>query len=230
MSTSKAGLSRLLEKPGGSDTPSFNRSEALPWRAHEDPGDDDLIVPTRNMTERPSPDAQHALLLDLDLLALRPRRGHDLRRTFIALAQVDGARRDLLESITHGPRGDIINVYTTFPWPALCTEVQKLKVSFREGQVLEGDFRGLATSLATTQRNWRNRRKKSATPAGFEPFRHASTTSVARRGLASIVGAFGEVRTRPVVPPRTVQQALNPLCRGNHVATKFAEQRAPIVC
>jgi hypothetical protein len=112
---------------------------------------------------RPSPDAQHALLLDLDLLKLRPRRGHDLRRTFITLAQVDGARRDLLE-IAQGPRGDIINVYTTFPWPALCAEVQKLHVNVREGRVLDGDFRG----LATTQRNWRNRWRKSATPAGFE--------------------------------------------------------------
>jgi integrase len=133
------------------------------------PTPEDLIVPTRNMTERPSPDAQHALLLDLAMLEVRPRRGHDLRRTFITLAQVDGARRDLLETITHGPRGDIINVYTTFPWPALCAEVQKLNVSVREGQVLEGDFRGLATGLATAQRNWRNRWKKTATPAGFEP-------------------------------------------------------------
>ena len=61
-------------------------------------------------------------------LGLRPRRGHDLRRTFITLAQVDGARRDLLETITHGPRGDIVSVYTTFPWPALCAEVAKLQI------------------------------------------------------------------------------------------------------
>jgi hypothetical protein len=58
----------------------------------------------------------------------RHRRGHDLRCTFITLAQVDGARRDLLETITHGPRGNIINVYTTFPWPALCAEVAKLRI------------------------------------------------------------------------------------------------------
>ena len=32
---------------------------------------------------------------------------------------------DLLETITHGPRGDIVSVYTTFPWPALCEEVKK---------------------------------------------------------------------------------------------------------
>ena len=99
------------------------------------------------------------------------RRGHDLRRTFITLAQVDGARRDFLETITHGPRGDIMNVYTTLPWPALCEEVSKLKISLREGAVLDGDFRGLATTFATTQLISRKRWTKEATPAGFETVR-----------------------------------------------------------
>jgi integrase len=146
------------------------------------PTDDDFIVPTRNMTERLSPEAQNAFTLDLKMLGLRHRRGHDLRRTFITLAQVDGARRDLLETITHGPRGNIINVYTTFPWPALCAEVAKLRITkVRTGvaktgsksesarRVLDGEPRSLATGLATAQRNWRNRWRKSATPAGFEP-------------------------------------------------------------
>ena len=134
------------------------------------PTPDDLIVPTRNMTLRPSPDAQRALLLDLATLKLRPRRGHDLRRTFITLAQVDGARRDLLESISHGPRGDIVSVYTTFPWPGLCAEVSKLQIELREGLVLPtADFRAVATALATTRETARNRWKKTATPAGFEP-------------------------------------------------------------
>ncbi len=146
------------------------------------PSDADFVVPTRNMTERLSPEAQNAFRLDLAMLGLRHRRGHDLRRTFITLAQVDGARRDLLETITHGPRGNIINIYTTFPWPALCAEVAKLRIgkvttgvaktgakSTSEGRVLDGEPRSLATGLATAQRNWRNRWRKSATPAGFEP-------------------------------------------------------------
>jgi hypothetical protein len=79
------------------------------------PLQDDLITPTRNLTERSAQEKPKQFLEDLTTLKLRPRRGHDLRRTFIALAQVDGARRDHLETITHGPRGDIISVYTTFP-------------------------------------------------------------------------------------------------------------------
>ena len=36
--------------------------------------------------------------------------------------------------MSHGPRGDIVSIYTTFPWPALCAEVAKLQVALREGQ------------------------------------------------------------------------------------------------
>lgn len=133
------------------------------------PTSEDLIVPTLNFTARANHEAPKQLRQDLATLGLRPRRGHDLRRTFITLAQVDGARRDLLETVTHGPRGDIVSVYTTFPWPALCDEVKKLRIELREGLVLAGDFRALATTLATTQRSARNRWRKNATPAGFEP-------------------------------------------------------------
>jgi hypothetical protein len=55
----------------------------------------------------------------------------------LTLAQVDGARRVLLETITRGARGDIVSVYTTFPWPALCAEMQKLKIELREGELVE---------------------------------------------------------------------------------------------
>jgi hypothetical protein len=115
-------------------------------RGHEP---EDLIVPARRMTARPSPDSQRTVLGDLEMLGLRPRRGHDLRRTFITLAGVDGARKDLLETVTHGPCGDIVSVYTSFPWSTLCGQVKKLKISLRDGLVLTGEFRCLATGLAT---------------------------------------------------------------------------------
>src|SRR5712664_1178804 len=71
---------------------------------------------------------------DLKLLGLRPRRVHDARRTFISLALADGARKDVLRWITHGPEGDIVSLYTTLPWDALCAEVAKLKIDVRAGQ------------------------------------------------------------------------------------------------
>lgn len=135
------------------------------------PTAEDLIVPTRNETARQPKEAQEALLHDLGTLGLRTRagatqkrRGHDLRRTFITLAQVDGADRFKLEAVTHGPRGEIIDQYTSFPWPALCAEVSKLKISVREGTVL-----AFATPFATSRPGRRHRWDKRATPTGFEP-------------------------------------------------------------
>ena len=133
------------------------------------PTPDDFITPTRNMTARTAQESPKQLHQDQDMLGLRRRRGHDLRRTFITLAQVDGARRDLLETVTHGPRGDIVSIYTSFPWPTLCAEVAKLKIEVREGKILGGDFGGFATSLATSQRMARNRWQKVVTPSGLEP-------------------------------------------------------------
>jgi integrase len=66
---------------------------------------------------------------DLGLLGLRPRRQHDTRRTFITLARADGAAKDLLRLVTHGPEGDIVDIYTEMPWGPLCAEVAKLKLA-----------------------------------------------------------------------------------------------------
>jgi hypothetical protein len=85
------------------------------------------------------------------------------------LCQVDGARSDLLKTITHGPSGDIINVYSSFPWPALCAEVSKLKIELREGKLIRGDFGRSCYSLATVRGKTRKRWGKGATPTGFEP-------------------------------------------------------------
>ena len=59
-------------------------------------------------------------------------------------------------------------------------------------------------------------------PMGFEAFRTASTTTVARRGLASMVKAFREVRAWVVVrvyPPCSRAGTRIPGHRGKHVAT-----------
>jgi integrase len=56
------------------------------------PTPDDLIAPTRNMTERTAHETPKQLHEDLDTLGLRRRRGHDLRRTFITLAQADAMK------------------------------------------------------------------------------------------------------------------------------------------
>src|SRR5262245_7615672 len=72
-----------------------------------------------------------------DAHCFRARRVHDARRTFISLSLADGARRDILRWVTHGPEGDIVGLYTTLPWRARCAEVEKLRIDVREGRVLK---------------------------------------------------------------------------------------------
>lgn len=93
-----------------------------------DPRPDDVIVPARSglMRNRARSWSHHAG--DLEQLGLRHRRIHDTRRTFITLARVDGARRDVLEQITHNAKGNIMDMYTTLPWHTLCEAVSCLKL------------------------------------------------------------------------------------------------------
>jgi integrase len=121
------------------------------------PSTDDLIIPSRLGANRSVNHALKRFHQDCERIGMRPRRQHDLRRTFITLARTDGARKDVLEVITHGSRGDIVDIYTSLPWQLLCEEVQKLRLERRMGRVLalrksaEGHGRddGFGTVLGT---------------------------------------------------------------------------------
>lgn len=111
------------------------------------PGSEDLVVPlppqgkeVRRQRQNPraggmrsKSDSWKRLRRDLDALGLRHRRGHDLRRTMISLAQDDGASKDILRLATHGrPRREAIDDYTSLQWETICREVAKLQVTRRE--------------------------------------------------------------------------------------------------
>src|SRR5216684_2977300 len=101
------------------------------------PNSDDLLIcaPTENHLKDNL--VYDNFQRDLRALGLRPRRVHDTRRTFVSLSLADGARKDVLRWITHGPEGDIVSLYTTLPWDALCAEVAKLRIEPLVGQLLE---------------------------------------------------------------------------------------------
>lgn len=105
------------------------------------PGADDLIVPSPISrggngahkhrpagTMRTKNQIGKRFTRDLEVLGIPHRRFHDLRRTFISLAQADGARRDHLQRTTHtaGTR-HAFDLYTTLPWPTLCAAVAAFK-------------------------------------------------------------------------------------------------------
>jgi integrase len=101
------------------------------------PGPDDLIVPSRRGRNRSANHMLKKFHQDLERAGLRARRQHDARRTFISLAIADGARKDVLRWVTHGPEGDIVDLYTTLPWHALCEEVARLKIDLAPAQEAE---------------------------------------------------------------------------------------------
>ncbi len=101
------------------------------------PRPDDLIVPSRRGLMRTGNQVRGKFLDDLKRLGLRVRRVHDFRRTMITLCRVDGARKDVLEQITHGARGNILDAYTSLPWPTLCEAVATLRVGRVGAEVVQ---------------------------------------------------------------------------------------------
>jgi integrase len=93
------------------------------------PRADDLIVPSLQGLNRRARHGRKRFYDDLDRLGLRRRRFHDLRRTFISLCLSDGARKDVLRWVSHGGSGDVMDLYTSLPWSALCDAVAALRLS-----------------------------------------------------------------------------------------------------
>jgi integrase len=100
------------------------------------PASDDLIIPSRRNQHRRANHVLRRFHQDLERMGLRPRRVHDGRRTFISLAQADGAQPHILKWATHGPPKDIISAYTTLPWASLCDEVKKVRIDVNQGRLI----------------------------------------------------------------------------------------------
>jgi hypothetical protein len=91
------------------------------------PTAEDLIVPSRRMVFRRKNHSLHKLHEDLARLNLRPRRQHDLRRSFIGHAVDAGATRDRLRPGTHGLGTSILEMYDSPEWAACCEHVKRLR-------------------------------------------------------------------------------------------------------
>src|SRR5207248_729060 len=97
-------------------------------------------------------------------------------RTFISIARADGAVADTLHFATHGPDGDIMDEYTTLPWPALCAEVAKFRISLNNkkrlelpAQVRDGAEAQLVTGSVTVLASSCDESTKLAERTGLEP-------------------------------------------------------------
>ncbi len=88
----------------------------------------------------------------------------------ISLARTDGARKDLLELCTHNPRknGSTIDIYTEFPWEALCGEVAKLKIARREPEPPPAEAPPAETTRAVPEVEAENA-ERAGEPGGSDP-------------------------------------------------------------
>jgi integrase len=105
------------------------------WRAHgfgelfgRSPKPSDWLVPSRRGNHRTVRLTLTRLHEDLARIGLRPRRTHDLRRTFVSLARAAGANSDALKVVSHGPGSEVMDMYTTYPWATLCEAVSCIPV------------------------------------------------------------------------------------------------------
>ena len=79
----------------------------------------------------------------------------------ITLCLSDGARKDILRWISHGPTGDIMDLYTTLPWNARCEEVAKLNIDLRNAAISEGVDEALLQSLLQSKLSTPSDKKKA---------------------------------------------------------------------
>lgn len=92
------------------------------------PKPDDLIVPSRQGRNRSANHMLKKFHKDLNKIGLRPRRQHDIKRTFKTIALDDGANESRLAWITHGRKNDIDGMYDEPPWGALCEVVLAMRI------------------------------------------------------------------------------------------------------
>jgi len=113
------------------------RLRGFPAMFGRQPRPADWIVPRRDDGgHRAQQSTWKHLQDDLTALGYRGRRLHDLRRSLVSIARADGARDDLLRWVTHGPRSDIMDVYTTPPWDSLCEQIACVRVERRVANVV----------------------------------------------------------------------------------------------
>jgi len=189
------------------------------WRAlkrleDRGPGLDDMIIPSRRGAPRSNSLVLKRFYEDLDRVGLRKRRAYDTRRTFTSLTRAAGARKDLIDWLTHPPT-DMTSQYTTFPWETLCEAVSCWRVERLEGQLLRmaGDSPGTVdrgqekTAVPTNGYgggDWRGVRDSKLCPQapGGSWQKSASRGDAGLRKSDSAATKIGSSRTVPAVPGR----------------------------
>ena len=108
------GLARLLE---------WWRSEGFEFVYCRKPRLSDPIVPHRSGGHHTRSTAYKMWRRSCETVGVENRSLHSTRHTFITLSRRGGARKEVVEKVTHNAGGDIVDAYTQWDWAPLCEAV-----------------------------------------------------------------------------------------------------------
>ena len=97
------------------------------------PMPDDPIIPSRDGAHHTKYSAYRAWRLACDNSGVPNRTLHSSRHTFITMCRRGGARKDVLEKVTHNAQGDVVDAYTHWDWTPLCEAVLCLQMREQNG-------------------------------------------------------------------------------------------------
>jgi integrase len=117
------------ERPRTAPVHPFVAAVLRAWRARwalhflHQPGPQDYIVPMADGSPMTRSSAYKMWLRSCKAAGVTNRSVHSTRHTFITLTLRGGADRRIVERITHNPKQEIIDVYTTHEWAQFCEAV-----------------------------------------------------------------------------------------------------------
>lgn len=131
MSITRQYVDQVLktERPRVGPVHPFLASVLAAWKARwalhflHQPGPDDFIVPMADGSPMTRSSAYKMWLRSCKAADVTNRSVHSTRHTFITLTLRGGAERRIVERITHNPKQEIIDVYTTHEWSEFCRAV-----------------------------------------------------------------------------------------------------------
>ena len=87
------------------------------------------LVPQHRVGMHSKSSGYKAFRRALETVGIENKTLHATRNTFVSIARSNGAPVDVIESVTHNAKGQVIDDYTTFEWLAVCRAVALFDVT-----------------------------------------------------------------------------------------------------
>jgi integrase len=165
------------------------------------PRPDDFIVPSTRGGGPRTARSTYGVFTGTDCpeVGVQPLTFHRTRDTFASLCRRGGARKDVVEKITHNATGDTLDTYTHFDWAPLCEAVLCLGLTLKPATVIQLPRAvGMSDSMSREPDDHADGRKKASGEAHPGPRYYA--TSGEPSGKVGERGARGRASGAPKTP------------------------------